>query len=158
MILTLRGGVTLKVWDARRYPTYTSTKTFDAKPLTTYRVQNLVVTAGKNEIADWIRGSGYASGMNYVGVGSSNQAPTVADTDLIAPIGARKQATDRFRTNNIATISTFFGSADNNGTWNECGLFENPTGGPMLARALFTPSITKDASRTITIDWDITVS
>jgi len=119
---------------------------------------NLVVQAGRILIADWIIGRNYNSGLLYVGVGSSNQAPALTDTDLIQPIGSRKQATDRFRTQNVATISTFFGSQDNNGVWRETGLFGSQSGGVMFARAVFSPEIVKDQSKTVTVDWDIEVT
>jgi hypothetical protein len=119
---------------------------------------NLVVQAGRILIADWIIGRNYSSGLLYVGVGSSNQAPALTDSDLIQPIGSRKQATDRFRTQNVATISTFFGSQDNNGVWRETGLFDAQSGGVMFARAVFSPEIVKDQSKTVTVDWDIEVT
>ena len=119
---------------------------------------NLVVSAGRNLLADWLTGQNYVSGLLYVGVGSSNQAPALTDTDLIQPIGSRKQATDRFRTQNVATISTFFGSQDSNGTWRETGIFQNQSGPPMFARAVFSPEIVKDQSKTVTVDWDIEVT
>lgn len=155
-VVKIKGYVTVKVFSSESNPTYESTK--NAKPLKTFRARNLVVTAGKNELANWLIGQNYSSGLMYCGVGSSDQTPSPSDTDLIQPIGSRKQASDRFTTGNVATISTFFSSNDNNGTWRECGLFENQTGAPMFARVLFNPPIVKDASKTITVDWDIEVT
>jgi len=117
---------------------------------------NLVVNVGKQQVADLLIGASTAS-FNYCGVGSSNQTPSPSDTDLIQPIG-RKQVTDRFRTANKATFSTFISSQELNGTWRECGLFTHQTGGIMLSRAVFTPEIVKDQSKTVTIDWDIEVT
>ncbi|MEM3891740.1 MAG: hypothetical protein QW282_06265 [Nitrososphaerales archaeon] len=120
-------------------------------------VNNLVVNAGRHQICDLMIGASTSS-FNFCGVGSSNQTPSPSDTDLIQPIAPRKQVTDRFRTSNVATFSTFFSSSENNGTWSECGLFTAQTGGAMLCRAVFNPPITKDQSKTVTIDWDIEVS
>jgi len=128
------------------------------KAIQRVEASNLVVSAGRNLLTDWLIGQNYVSGLLYVGVGSSNQAPALTDTDLIQPIGPRKQATDRFRTQNVATISTFFGSQDNNGVWRETGIFQNQTGAPMFARAVFSPEIVKDQSKTVTVDWDIEVT
>jgi hypothetical protein len=123
--------------------------------LAVHETGNLIVTAGKNHVADLLIGASTAS-FNYIGVGSSTQAPAASDTDLITPISPRKQCSDRFRSNNVASFTAFFGSADNNGTWNECGLFTALTGGVMLCRALFSSTITKDATKTETVQWDIT--
>ncbi|MDW8045633.1 MAG: hypothetical protein RMJ31_07710 [Nitrososphaerota archaeon] len=120
------------------------------------KVNNLIVNVGKYQICDLLIGANTNS-FTHCGVGSSNQTPQINDTDLVNPIGARKLYTDRFRTNNIATFSFFFASTDNNGIWRECGLFNAPTGGVMLARALFTSEIVKDSSKTCTIEWDIQV-
>lgn len=119
--------------------------------------RNLIVTAGKQHIADLLIGA-TADSFGYVGVGSGTAQPQVSDTDLEFPIPPRRQVTDRFRVNNIASFSTFFGSQDNNGTWQECGLFTLAAGGVMLARALFpNRPITKDTTVTEVVDWDIEV-
>lgn len=117
-------------------------------------VENLVVNIGKNHIADLIIGASTDS-FTHCAVGSGTTQPTA--TDLASPIGERKQYTDRFRTNNIATFSFFFSSGDNNGVWSECGLFTAASRGAMLSRALFTPSIVKDSTKTVTVEWDITI-
>ncbi|MEM2211549.1 MAG: hypothetical protein QW372_01755 [Nitrososphaerales archaeon] len=119
-------------------------------------IKNLIVNVGKYQICDLMIGANTNS-FTHCGVGSSNQAPSLSDTDLISPIGSRKQYSDRFRTNNIATFSFFFASNDNNGIWRECGLFNAQSGGVMLARALFSSEIVKDSSKTVTIEWDIQV-
>ena len=133
-------------------------KDLSGRVIQVVETSNLVVSAGRNLIAEWTIGSSYVNGLLYVGVGSSDQQPSLSDTDLISPIGSRKQATDRFRTNNVATVSTFFGSQDNNGTWRETGIFQNQTGAPMFARAVFPQPIEKDQSKTVTVDWDIEVT
>lgn len=157
--LNLKGRITVRVWDANKYPTYEAVKEATRKgekPLEEQKISNLIVTAGKNFVADLLIAAVTGS-FTHCGVGSSTQAPAAGDTALTSQIGSRKTATDRFRTNNIATFSTFFGSADNNGTWNEVGVFTAATGGTMLNRALFTSAITKDTSKTITVDVDCTV-
>jgi len=118
---------------------------------------NLIVDVGKSHICDLMIGDTTAY-FNYCAVGSGTTAPTSADTALEAEITPRKTVTDSFRTANKATWSTFFGTADNNGTWNECGLFTASTGGVMLCRALFPSTITKDETKTITVDWEVTIT
>ncbi len=121
------------------------------------RSHNLVVTAGKNEVALWFINSSFVNGWQYCGIDSSSQAPAVGDTGEVTALGARKSATDKFTTNNVATQSTFFASADNNGTWNASVLAENLTGVPIFARTLFAGApITKDNTKTETVDWNET--
>ncbi|MEM3427315.1 MAG: hypothetical protein QW158_04510 [Nitrososphaerales archaeon] len=127
-----------------------------SKPIEEYTITNLVVSRGKSHICDLLIGASTES-FAYCGVGSSDQAPSPSDTDLIQPIGSRKQVTDRFRSGCTATFSTFFSSQDNNGVWREAGLFTSQSGGVMLSRAVFPTPIVKDETKTITLDWDITV-
>lgn len=157
----LRGRVRVQEWPAEKYPTYESilkARGRGDKPLREYAVNNLIVTAGKNHIADvLIAAGGVQADVQYCGVGSGSTPPAAGDTDLETPVGSREAYSDRFRTNNIATFSFFYGANDNNGTWNECGLFWLTTGGDMLARALFSPAVNKTASVTEVVEWDITV-
>lgn len=127
----------------------------DGRLLGIHVIPNLIVTAGKNDLADAMIGTVNLN-YQYCAVGSGTNAPAVADTDLQTIIGARKAFNDRFRTNNKATLSFFFPSADNNGTWNEIGLFKALTGAPMFSRAAVSPAITKDTTKTVTVDWEIT--
>lgn len=156
--IVLRGELEIQVWDAKRFPTYRAirrARSLGLKPLETRKMENLIVAAGKNYIADLIIAAGSGS-FTHCGVGSGTVAPAAGDTDLGTPISPRKSVTDRFRTNNIAKYDTFFASADNVGTWNESGIFTALTGGTMLSRALISPAITKDSTKTATISWQIT--
>jgi hypothetical protein len=118
---------------------------------------NLVVNEGRVRVALALV-SAVSSELSYVGVGSGTNSPAASDTDLQTPLGSRKQITHRWRSGNTAKFSTFFDSTDNNGTWNECGIFADASGGAMFARALFTDRpIAKDNSKTITVDWEIQV-
>jgi hypothetical protein len=120
---------------------------------------NLVVTAGKNHIAKLLANQGGTVPLGYCDVGTSNQAPAAGDTNLIAPIaGAREAADDRFTTNNIATISTLFTSSQKNGTWAEAGIFWDVSGGDMLARALFSPTVSHTGSQADLVDWDCSIN
>lgn len=143
--LSLKGRVRITVRDAKT-----------GEIIEEQEVKNLVVAVGKQHICNLLIGASTDS-FSYCGVGSGTTQPSLNDTDLESPVGSRKQVTDRFRTGNVATFSTFFSSQDNNGSWNECGLFTHQTGGVMLCRALFTSTINKDSTKTVTVDWDIEV-
>jgi len=121
------------------------------------QVKNLIVNAGLYQIIDLIIGASDAD-FTHCGVGSGSTPPAAGDTDLQTPIGDRKVITERFRSTNKGTFSTFFGSADNNGTWRESGLFTALTGGTMLCRALLASAFEKTTAKTATVDWDITAS
>jgi len=121
------------------------------------RVKNLVVNAGLYQIIDLIIGASDAD-FTHCGVGSGSNPPAAGDTDLQTPIGDRKVITERFRSTNKGTFSTFFGSADNNGTWREAGLFTALSGGTMLCRALLASPFEKTTAKTATCDWDISAS
>jgi len=125
--------------------------------LETHISRNIIVNVGKQHICDLLLGT-TTNAITHCGVGSGTTAPTVDDTALEVEITPRKAVTDAFRVQQKAVWSTFFGSADNNGTWNESGLFTAETGGIMLCRALFTTTITKDETKTITVDWELTVT
>jgi len=142
----LKGCVKVTVRDAK-----------SGRVLQQMKVTNIVVTVGKQQICDLLIGASTAS-FTHCGVGSGTTTPTVGDTALEAEITHRKAVTDRFRTATTAVFSTFFGTADNNGNWNESGLFTAATGGIMLCRALFDATVVKDETKTLTLDWDIEVT
>lgn len=146
--IVLRGEMWLIVRDA---------KTGKIIPEECQQVKNLIVNAGLYQIIDLIIGASDAD-FTHCGVGSGSTPPAAGDTDLQTPIGDRKVITERFRSTNKGTFSTFFGSADNNGTWRESGLFTALTGGTMLCRALLASAFEKTTAKTATVDWDITAS
>jgi hypothetical protein len=123
--------------------------------LSVIEAENLVVTAGKELVAKILNAEGDAV-PNFCAVGSGTTAPADTDTALEAEIG-RLEVTQRSRTGNQIVYSIFFSAADCNGDWNEAGLFNAETGGTMLCRALFPSTISKDSTKTVTVDWTITV-
>jgi len=115
---------------------------------------NIIVGGGKNLIASLVNGES-ANIPNYCAVGSGTTTPSVSDTTLEGEIG-RLAVTQRSRANNVITYSTFFGSGDCNGTWNKVGLFNAQSGGTLFSEALISPSIAKDTTKTVTIDYSVT--
>lgn len=118
---------------------------------------NVFVTVGKAWLGDVMIGV-KATTLSYVAVGSGTTPPAAGDTDVETQIGARHIYTDRFRSSNIVTISTFFASGDNNGTWNNVGLFTAITAGDMFCHSSFSSPVTKSVSNTQTIDIDVTLT
>jgi hypothetical protein len=117
--------------------------------------KNLIVNAGRNLVATLLNGESIAL-PNYCAVGSGTTTPSVNDTVLEGEIG-RLPVTARSRSNNIITYSTFFGAGDCNGTWNKVGLFNAQSGGTLFSELLISPSITKDTTKTVDIEYTITV-
>ena len=143
--INLRGKVTVRVYDV---------KSMDL--LLSLTVENLVVNAGLQEALDLLFGLGGTS-FGYCAVGSDNTAPAAGDTTLGNEI-ARSDFDECSRTGQVVTADTWFGASEGNGTWRESGLFNAASAGKMLSRALFDPVITKNATKVVQIEWQITGS
>lgn len=122
---------------------------------------NMVVTAGKNSIADALRGttSNNKGIITYCAVGTDNTAPTESDTTLGSEL-ARKLVSVRTVDGNDALFETFFTTAEGNGTLGEAGLFgDNASGttdsGTLFCRVLI--SRTKTSNDTLTLRWTVTI-
>jgi len=126
------------------------------KPLHEIHNADIIVNMGKYWLGDLMLGL-KTTNLMYVGIGSGTTPPSSEDTDVETPLGARKIYTDRFRTANIITVSTYFGSGDNNGVWGNCGLFTAITGNDMYCKSTFASSFTKTSANTETLDFDITL-
>lgn len=117
---------------------------------------NLFTTLGLNALANVAAGS--SSMLNsYCGVGSSNAAPTVNDTDLGAPISPRVILTGAYNTANVAVFDTFIPASGNAGTWQETGMFTVQTAGTMYNHALLSSSLTKTTSNTDVVEHQWTL-
>lgn len=119
-------------------------------------VKNLVVNTGKNYIAQRIANNTTAV-MNYMSVGTSSNAPAVANTTLTTEIvGSRVTigAANTSVSSNTTTYVATFPPATGTGAIVEAGIFNDPSAGLMLARTTF-PVINKGALDTLTISWSI---
>lgn len=122
-------------------------------------VPNLVVTSGKRHIAQRVAGyvGSSASVMNYMGIGSNNANLTSANTALGAQIGSRVVLDSTTVNESTVTYAATFGPlAEFVGSIVEAGIFNSVTGETMLCRTTFPP-ISKSASETIAIVWNVTV-
>jgi hypothetical protein len=117
--------------------------------------KNLITTAGKTLIASLLNGES-VNLIGYCAVGSGTTTPNASDTTLEGEIG-RLPITSKSRSINVITYSTFFGSGDLNGTWNKVGLFNAQTGGVMFSEYLLPSTISKDATKTVDIEYAITI-
>ena len=120
------------------------------------QVDNLVVTAGKNHIADQLSSSPGGSAMSHMAVGTGTGSPAAGDTALGTEID-RNALTSRTDATNVVTYVGNWAAGDaTNSAIAEAGIFNASSSGTMLARATFT-AINKGASDTLTITWTVTV-
>ncbi len=125
-------------------------------PINEIHNTDIFVNVGKYWVADILIGA-VSGQLTHIGVGSCTSTPLITDTNLVSHVGNRHIYTDRFRGSNVDTLSTFFSSSENNGTWNETGIFTGASG-TLFCRSTFAATVTKASTNTQTIDFDITIT
>ena len=118
------------------------------------RTKNLVVTAGKNWVADRMNNANTV--MTHMALGTGTNAAAVGDTTLQTEIDRNALTSTTVSTNTIAYGCTW-AAGDGTGAITEAGLFDAASSGDMLARTVFSV-VNKGASDSITITWTITIS
>lgn len=134
-------------------------KTGKVKEVQQYK--NLFVTAGKNSLADGLRGTTANDKgiITYCALGTGVTTPALADTDLQTEL-FRKEVSVRSVTNNAALFETFFSTSEANGTLKEAGLFGDDATDSADSGTLFCRSAinrTKTSSDTLTLRWTVTI-
>ena len=115
---------------------------------------NLVVTAGKNWVADRMNDANTV--MTHMALGTSTTAAAAGQTALVAELDRNSLTSTTVSTNTIAYACTW-AAGDGTGAITEAGLFDAASTGDMLARTVFSV-VNKAASDSITITWTITIS
>jgi len=131
-------------------------KYVDSVKVDTYAVNNMVVTTGKNYIVSRMKDA-TATAVSHMAIGSGSTAAVVGDTALQTQLSNRIAFDSITVLNNTITYIATFGPGVATGNVYEAGLFNNTTGGTMLARTVFG-LITKSAADTFVITWTITIS
>jgi len=117
---------------------------------------NLVVDVGKEFVASMMTGAGTA--MSHMAVGSSTTVASVGQTALISEIDRNALAVaGGTPVNATVQYSCTWGDGDGDGALTEAGIFNNSSGGEMLARTVFDV-INKGSGDVMTIVWTITVA
>lgn len=117
-------------------------------------VDNLVVTAGKGQIAQRMVDATLAA-PGWMALGTGTAAPAVGDTTLGTEID-RNALTSNTRSGNVQTLVGNWAAGDaTNAAITEAGLFSASSAGTMTARGTFT-AIPKGALDTLQITWTIT--
>ena len=115
---------------------------------------NLVVTAGKNWVADRMNNANTV--MTHMAVGTGTTAAAAGNTALGTQLD-RNTLTSTTVTNNTIEYACTWAAGDGTGAITEAGIFDASTGGDMLARTVFSV-VNKGAADSMTITWTITVS
>ena len=118
------------------------------------RTKNLVVTAGKEWVADRMNDANTV--MTHMALGTGTNAAAAGDTTLQTEIDRNALTGTTVSTNTIAYSCTW-AAGDGTGAITEAGLFDAASSGDMLARTVFSV-VNKGASDSITITWTITIS
>jgi len=116
---------------------------------------NLVTDGGEELYAKLMKGDALAP-CGYCAVGSGNTPAAEGDAALQTEIG-RLVVTDISITGSAVTYSTFFGAADCNGTWWEIGMLNASVAGVLIARTVLGASKTKNSSKTVTVEYELSV-
>ena len=117
-------------------------------------VPNLVVTAGKNYVADRIKNN--STVMSHMAIGTGSTAAAAGNTALGSE-SARTQLTSSTVTDNEIVYVDTFAAGTGTGAITEAGIFNASSGGTMLCRTVFSV-VNKGASDAMTITWTVTVS
>ena len=116
--------------------------------------ENLVVTAGKNWVAD--RMNNVNTVMTHMAVGTGTTEALAAQTALITE-SDRNTLTSTTVTNNAIAYVATWAAGDATAALTEAGILDAASGGDLLARTVFSV-VNKGAADSMTITWTITVS
>lgn len=117
---------------------------------------NLVVTAGKNWVADRMANANTV--MTHMAIGTGTTAAAAGDTTLETESDRNTLSTSGGTVSgNTITYEATWAAGDGTGAITEAGLFDAATGGDMLARTVFAV-VNKTDLDSMTITWTITVS
>jgi len=116
--------------------------------------ENLVVTAGKNWVADRMNNANTV--MTHMAVGTGTTAAAAGQTALVTENDRNALTSTTVTDNAIAYVATW-AAGDATAALTEAGIFDAATSGDMLARTVFA-EVNKGAADSMTITWTVTVS
>jgi hypothetical protein len=120
---------------------------------------NLVVTTGKNHIADQLSDRGEAQ-MSHMAIGTGTTTPVATDTALQTELD-RNALDSRTQgagadANKVTYICTW-AAGDGTGALTEAGIFNSASAGQMLCRSVF-PVKNKESGESMVMTWILTIS
>jgi len=123
----------------------------------TKRVDNLVVTTGKNFVASRMAGTS-VSVMSDMSIGTGSTAAAAADTTLGSESARVSLTSTTVNNNDVVYLATFPANTPTSAAAiTEAGIFNASTGGSMLCRTVFS-QINKAPADSLTITWTVTAS
>ena len=117
-------------------------------------IDNLVVTAGKNYVADRMKNN--STVMSHMAVGSGTTAAAAGQTALGTELG-RVSLTSTTVSSNVVTYVATLAAATGTGAVTEAGILNASSNGTMLCRTVFSV-VNKGSADSMTITWTVTVS
>lgn len=124
-----------------------------------YHERNLVVTTGKNHIADQLSDKGEAA-MSHMAIGTGTTAAAAGDTALGTELDRNALTSKSQGAGADANKVTYVGdwaAGDGTGAITEAGIFNSASAGTMLARSVFAVK-NKGAGDSLTLTWTLTIS
>ena len=118
------------------------------------KTENLVVTAGKEWVADRMNDANTV--MSHMAIGTGTANALAGDTTLGTELDRNALSSTTVTANAVAYVATW-AATDGTGAITEAGIFDAATGGDMLARTKFNV-VNKGADDSMTITWTVTVS
>jgi hypothetical protein len=115
---------------------------------------NLILTVGRNMIADRLLASPTLGVPTHMGVGTSGTAAAAGDTTITGD--TRVALTTKSRSTNVVTFVGDWAAGVATATLQEVGLWDAASTGNLVGRATFT-SIVKGASDTLKVTWTWTI-
>ena len=100
--------------------------------------ENLVVTAGKNWVADRMNNANTV--MTHMAVGTGTNAAAAGDTTLQTE-NDRNALTSTTVTNNAVAYVATWAAGDATAALTEAGIFDAASGGDLLARTVFSVAV-----------------
>jgi hypothetical protein len=119
-------------------------------------VHNLVVTAGKNHIADRLSSSPGGGAMSHMAIGTGSSAAAAGDTALGTETDRNALTSFTDATNVVTYVGDWAAGDGTNSALREAGIFNAGAAGTMLARAVYA-NIDKQAADTLKITWTVTI-
>jgi hypothetical protein len=122
-------------------------------------VRNLVVTVGRQHIADQMA-SQAAAAMSHMAIGTGTTAADAADTSLETELDRNALTSKSQGAGTDAHKVTYVGdwaAGDGTGAITEAGIFNSASAGDMLCRTVFAVK-NKASGDTLTLTWVLTFS
>lgn len=116
-------------------------------------ISNLIVTVGKNHVADQMSDQGEGQ-MSHMAIGTGSTAPAAGDTTLDTELDRNALTSAIQATNDVVYIGDW-AAGDGTGALTEAGIFNAGAAGVMLARVVFSV-VNKAAPDVLQITWTIT--